>query len=108
MAKDKSSESGEFRMGELTAAVTVLAQSMTVMNTKIDSIGTKLEEGAGKFKDLVHADETMCLRIKAIEDVHAQSAATKQSVAMMFLDKGIGVLLPWSAVAYMVWGKGSP
>ena len=98
-------DSGEFRMGELTAAVATLTTSITGMNTKIDKIVESLVEGSGKFKDLEHADAAANLRIDAIAAALAASAAAKQSVLMMVLDKGIGVLLPWGAIAYMVWGK---
>lgn len=115
MAKDKDTSGEHSRIEALTLSHGLLAQSVehlatTVnsMNTKVDTILGQLNEGAGKFKDIDHKQELTDLRIKTIEAAHAQAATTKQSILMMFIDKGIGVILPWAAITYMVWGKGTP
>ena len=92
--------------------VALLSQSVTHINNtlkniseKVDTVLVNLGEGAMKFKDIEHNQVLMDLRIKTIEAANAQTAATKQSIFMMFVDKGIGVLLPWAAIAYMMYGK---
>lgn len=118
MAKDKthSTPTAPLCAAPSTAdsctSVALLQQTMvhitnTVNNisTKVDTVIDNLDEGNLRFKDIEHTQVLMDLRIKAIEATHAQSSATKQSIFMMFIDKGIGVLLPWAAVAYMLYGK---
>lgn len=91
----------------LSQALEALTNTVNSTNAKVDDVLEQLAEGNGKFKDIEHNCTLIDLRIKAIEASHAQSANTKQSVMMMLIDKGVGVLLPWSAIAYMVWGKSS-
>jgi len=111
MVKENSSD--EFRMGEVTAsissmrgAIDKLSDCLSAVNMKLDNIGEALVEGKGLFKDLEHKDILIDMRVKALEDARDRFAATKQSVGMMLLDKGIGIILPWAAIAYVVWGKG--
>jgi predicted ATPase len=115
MAKDKDTSGEHTRVEELSLSVALLTQSMTHMTnsvncmvTKMDTVLEQLNEGVGRFKDIEHKQDITDLRVKAIEAAHAQTASTKQSILMMFLDKGIGVILPWAAITYMVWGKGAP
>lgn len=68
-------------------------------------MSTQLVDGIGKFKDLEHNDKVLDMRIAALEAAKAQSSSTKQTIAMMLLDKGVGILLPWGAIAYILWGK---
>lgn len=102
--------SGEHQSVETTTAL--LSQSLETLtytvnstNTKVDDVLKQLADGNGRFKDLEHNCTLIDLRIKAVEAAHAQTASTKQSIMMMLIDKGVGVLLPWGAIAYMVWGK---
>lgn len=112
MAKDKESkESGEFKLGEITATMEAVKESLAsvnaTMNTligKMDTMSGQLAEGTGKFKDLEHADQMIGMRLSILEKAKEESSNTKQSIMMMFLDKGIGIILPWGAVAYMLWG----
>jgi hypothetical protein len=115
MAKDKDTSGEHSRVEELALSVGLLTQSMThvsnslnCMNTKMDTVLTQLGDGNLRFKDIEHKQDLSDLRIKAIESAHAQASTTKQSILMMFLDKGIGVILPWAAITYMVWGKVQP
>lgn len=113
MAKDTSGE--HTRVEELTLSVALLTQSMAHMTnsvncmvTKMDTVIGQLNDGSDRFKDIEHKQDITDLRVKAIEAAHAQASSTKQSIFMMFIDKGIGVILPWAAITYMVWGKGTP
>lgn len=114
MAKDHSSDS-HIKCDDIqgvSTSVALLNQSMghvhlslNDLGTKVDTIIKQLGEGVGRFKDIEHTQQLTDLRIQTIEKAHAQFAATKQSIIMMLVDKGIGVLLPWAAIAFMVWGK---
>lgn len=104
--------SGEFRMGELTSQVklctdgiTSLSRNVNELHSKIDDVNAKLAAGAVEFQQLHHKDELFDLRLKTIELAKAESAQVKQNILMMVMDKAVGVILPWSAIAYLLFGK---
>jgi len=99
-------------INDVGTTVALLGQSITHITNTVNNISTKVDTVIGnldqvnlRFKDIEHNQVLIDLRLKAIEATHAQTSATKQSIFMMLLDKGIGVLLPWAAVAYMLYGK---
>lgn len=108
MPEHDSRKSGEYKLGEFAAQLDAMHNLIVSTDQKVNNILASLQSGAMQFKDLEHADNIIDMRLKAIEASREQSAQTKQSILFMVLDKVIGIALPWGAVAYLLWGKGTP
>lgn len=86
--------------------ISVLTTAVNGVVNEQDEFTKRLYDGVTQFRELENADRAIIVRVAAVEEAHKASAATKHSISMMIIDKLIGTVLPWAAIATLFFGKG--
>lgn len=94
------------RLSHIETNISNLTQSVNSIISEQDDFTKQLFDGVMQFKELENADKAIIVRVAAVEEAHKASAATKHNIAMMLVDKLIGTVLPWAAIATLFFGKG--
>lgn len=95
----------KLRLNNIDASIIALTKALEGVAKEQAEFNRKLGEGSDKFTILENEDANQIRRITAVEEVLKASAATKHSIAMMLVDKLIGTVLPWAAIATIFFGK---